>query len=202
MTRKEKKLASKKAMIKAVNRQIARLYHNASLPHPQWTAQNEYEEDMSEVWLQNWVENEVEAFDVEQLEPLTMSVGLTWKELLALHLNRQEWWHYATYYFGDSMTWGRGGRTFAPEGLVYQGQDWTLRFLDDKGSLNGYDTYTREELYILEQVLYSFNEYVRSRCKWVWHDYLDYKESYPSYQKEIDAHDDKVRRIVQETVYV
>lgn len=146
---------TKKALLTRLESALNNLYHNATPHYPSGMPQ--------ELWdnFQDWFNNQAE-FEIEYIQD---GLGCSAKEYKKAQ--RQGFTHNERYFwlvqriteFGKLYTYGRGGRTLAPNDLISQrgGSGFSIKRADS------FEDYSNERLTDMIQVIEAFNDYVE---KW------------------------------------
>lgn len=203
------RVSTREKLLNRAEQAINDMYHNAtpSIPH----CQNDYESDLFWAWFQDLAEIELGyiqgggAHGGESVVDFVASKYKTSKaQALAKKYYRQkvalERSKYACYEniidYGKLYSYGRGGRTIAPDDLVVERlghfQRANTDYLDDC---------TNSELTDLIKAVESFNQYVNDWNNSIGEQWAEYVRE-NDLQSEIDDMDGKTARVVTKTIYV
>lgn len=210
--RKTKK-ANKQNLVNRLERVLLEVYHNATPNYP--VAQNDYESDLFESWFELYASDAVSDLNGYVQKKVRNNIGRYRDELHAqgkshkvsakrsarLYSEMDEFPRYRVpYMFGELYSWGRGGRTLAPEGIVKQrgGSSFSIKtaeaLIDDRGM-------TREDITNAIIALEDFNQYIADWNQGVAAEWEYHKQQDEDIQKDIDEHEGKKRVTYQKTEY-
>lgn len=196
------KQANKQILLDRLESALTDLYHNATPNYPQ--TQNEYEASLFDDWFTNAASFEIEyiqdggAYSVMTYQDYAASAARDGKSPAYAHyyarkciktcnLERAKYapWEWVGSKFGKIYTYGRGGRTLAPEQCIRTrgGSGFSIMSIDDFSDERG-----KEWLTQAIQILESFNSYVAAWCKSIPDQWNEYKAE-NDLQADIEDHD-------------
>jgi hypothetical protein len=188
MKKQNRKAQNKEILLSRLDDALQSLYHNATPNHPRNIPEKLWEEYDAQFY--QWAESEVDFMRGGGCTGKTPYNEMKHKEEKYMHLKswpaiarieraqfereKEKWFSILDY--GKLYTWGRGGRTLAPDGLINsRGAGFSIKKADD------FSEYSREAIVDLIKAIDAFNEYILNWCSkknlsYMWREHCDNKK--------------------------
>jgi hypothetical protein len=188
MKRKHRKALNKTELLYRLSDALQSLYHNATPNHPRNIPDELWQEYDAQFY--QWAEDEIHFMrgggctgktpynEMKHIKEKYMHLK-SWPVIARIkraqfEREKEKWFSILDH--GKLYTWGRGGRTLAPDGLINsRGASFSIK---DAGE---FAHYSREAIVDLIKAIDAFNEYVINWCSsenlsYMWADYCDNKK--------------------------